>query len=100
MSEKERREVIRALRVVDEVVISRHGVDPDDMSVCEELRALRPHIFANGGDRKKGNVPEVGVCKEIGCKMVFGVGKGGKVQSSSWLLGDYIKKKTGKKGKK
>jgi hypothetical protein len=53
--------------------------------------------FANGGDRKKGNIPEVATCDEIGCQMVFNLGKGGKVQSSSWLLSDYVKKKTGAK---
>jgi hypothetical protein len=26
------------------------------------------------------------VCNEIGCEEVFEVGRGGKVQSSSWLL--------------
>ena len=42
--------------------------------------------FANGGDRGKGNVPEVGVCKELDVTMLWGVG-GGKIQSSSWLIG-------------
>ena len=41
--------------------------------------------FANGGDRGKGNVPEVGVCKELDVTMLWGVG-GGKIQSSSWLI--------------
>ena len=90
MSQKERMEVIRALRAVDRVVLTKHSVDPDDMSVSRELRKLRPDVFANGGDRKKGNVPEDVVCDEISCRMVFNVGKGGKVQSSSWLLKDYV----------
>ena len=41
--------------------------------------------FANGGDRGKGNVPELDVCKELGVTMLWGVG-GGKIQSSSWLI--------------
>tara|TARA_R110000796_G_scaffold87895_1_gene189310 strand:- start:375 stop:893 length:519 start_codon:yes stop_codon:yes gene_type:complete len=41
--------------------------------------------FANGGDRGKGNVPELGVCKDLGVTMLWGVG-GGKIQSSSWLI--------------
>ncbi len=86
MAEDERKEVIEALRVVDEVILTDHYENPDDMSVCSTLLKLRPHVYANGGDRKKGNVPEVSVCEEIRCKMVFGVGKGGKVQSSSWLV--------------
>lgn len=86
MPEAERVEIIRALRVVDRVVLTAHGPDPADMSVCADLRALRPDIFANGGDRKSDNVPEIAVCAEIGCAMVFGIGAGGKVQSSSWLI--------------
>jgi cytidyltransferase-like protein len=86
MPEKERKEVIEALRTVDRVVITKHGVNPKDMSVSRELRAIKPDVFANGGDRKLDNVPEVAVCAAIGCAMVFNVGRGGKVQSSSWLL--------------
>ena len=41
--------------------------------------------FANGGDRKVDNVPEVPVCKELDVVMLWGVG-GGKIQSSSWLI--------------
>lgn len=92
MSDKERKEVIESLKPVDMVVLTGHKKNPADMSVCAELAKYKPDIFANGGDRKKGNIPEVPVCEEIGCKMVFGVGKGGKVQSSSWLLEKYVKK--------
>jgi mannose-1-phosphate guanylyltransferase/mannose-6-phosphate isomerase len=52
------------------------------------LERLKPDIFANGGDRKiQADIPEVALCKKYGIKMVFGVGQGGKVQSSSWLTG-------------
>ncbi|MDP2598717.1 MAG: adenylyltransferase/cytidyltransferase family protein [Candidatus Liptonbacteria bacterium] len=91
MSEKERKEVLGALRPVDRVVLTRHHENPEDMSVCAELRVLRPNIFANGGDRHQGNVPEVLVCREIGCKMVDNVGLGGKIQSSSWLIEKFKK---------
>ena len=40
--------------------------------------------FANGGDRKVDNVPEVKMCKHLDVVMLWGVG-GGKIQSSSWL---------------
>jgi cytidyltransferase-like protein len=86
MPQEERVEVIRALACVDEVVLTFHGEHPEDMSVCAELRAIRPNRFANGGDRKEDNVPEVAVCDEIGCELAFNVGAGGKVQSSSWLV--------------
>jgi len=90
MPEKERKEVIEALRVVDRVIITGHKPNDSDASVCRELRALKPDIFANGGDRKLDNIPEVPVCEEIGCAMVFNVGKGGKIQSSSWLLAKHF----------
>lgn len=99
MPEKERKEVIEALRAVDRVVISKHGPDPKDMSVVRELLALKPHIFANGGDRKHNNVPEVSVCNEMGCEMIFNIGAGGKVQSSSWLI-EKSAKNTASKARK
>ena len=102
MPQAERKEVIEALRDVDRVVVTKHPPHPKDMSVCRELRAVRPQIFANGGDRHKGNVPEVSVCEEIGARMIDNVGEGGKVQSSSWLLANYLKLAAGKprKGKR
>ena len=86
MSQHERKEIIEAFEAVDEVVISSHPEDPADMSVCDDLIMVKPHIFCNGGDRTNKNVPEIPVCEEIGCEMVYNVGEGGKVQSSSWLV--------------
>ena len=86
MPQKERAEILKSLRDVDQVILTGHGKKPKDMSVCKELRKLKPHIFANGGDRNKKNIPEVETCQKINCKMVFNVGRGGKIQSSSWLV--------------
>lgn len=87
MSENERKEIIEAIAGIDQVVITSHASNDPDRSVCRELRKLRPTIFANGGDRKPSGdpVPEAALCKELGIKMVYNVGRGGKVQSSSWL---------------
>jgi len=100
MTEKERKEVIEALRVVDRVVITRHKPKDPDMSVSRALRAVRPHIFANGGDRNPANAADpqsslykdLGTCKALGIEMVFNVGKGGKIQSSSWLLKKHFER--------
>ncbi len=100
MPEGQRKEVIAALRPVDRVVLTRHGKNPKDMSVCAELRALKPHVFANGGDRKYDNIPEVPVCDAIGCEMIFNIGEGGKIQSSSWLLAEYVEKVNGARRKR
>jgi cytidyltransferase-like protein len=91
MGEKERKEVIEAIRWVDEVMITRHPKDPEDMSVTESLARLKPDIFANGGDRVKHNTPEVELCQKLGIKVVFNVGEGGKIQSSSSLVEKAMK---------
>lgn len=87
MPQAERAEILEAFAAVDRVVISWHPPEPDDMSVARDLGAIRPDVFANGGDRVEGNTPEGEVCSRIGCEMVFNVG-GEKVQSSSWLVGE------------
>ncbi len=92
MPEKERKEIIEGLASVDRVILTSHKSNPTDMSFCAELKKIRPDIFANGGDRTKKNIPEVPVCEEIGCKMIFGIGDGGKVQSSSWLVAGVAEK--------
>lgn len=86
MPQNERKEILEALEGVGRVVLTYHLKNPKDMSVCAELKKIRPNIFANGGDKTIKNIPEIAVCKKIGCKMVFNVGRGGKVQSSSWLI--------------
>lgn len=89
MQENERKEVIAALAAVDQIVLTGHKPNSKDMSVCTELKKIKPHIFANGGDRTISNIPEVAVCREMGCKIVFNIGRGGKIQSSSKLLNDF-----------
>ncbi len=86
MPQKERAEIIRHLPFVDKVVFTDHKKDDEDRSVSRTLANIRPTVFANGGDRVSKNVPEVSVCRELGIKMVFNVGVGGKVQSSSWMV--------------
>lgn len=92
MLQEERRQIIGALKPVDRVVLTEHKPGTEDLSICRELKKLKPDIFANGGDRNKNNIPEVAICNKIGCKMVFNVGQSGKIQSSSWLLEKYVKR--------
>ena len=95
MPEAERKEVIEGFKAVDRVVLTCHSKNDSDRSVARELAKIKPSIFANGGDRKNiDDIPEGVVCKKHGIKMTFRVGKGGKVQSSSWLTGK-LKEKTG-----
>ena len=62
-------------------------VDDSDGTVCEALRRIKPDYFANGGDRKINNTPEMDVCEKLDIEMLWGVG-GGKIQSSSTLVTD------------
>src|SRR5574340_910385 len=88
MPEKERAEIIKAIRYVDDVIITKHGPDTKDISICRELEGLKPDIFANGGDRKPDGdpIPEVELCNKLGIQLVYNVGKSGKIQSSSELV--------------
>ena len=82
MPEKERIEIIRALRYVDHVVLS---IDTD-RTVCETLRTVepKPSYFCNGGDQNNDTIPEENVCKERNIECVDEFGE--KIQSSSWLI--------------
>lgn len=80
MPAEDRLKIVRSLRCVDEAFISLD----DDASVCKSLAACKPHIFANGGDRKDCEVPESGICKELNIEMVDGLGD--KIRSSSDLI--------------
>lgn len=65
-------------------VVQVTNVDDSDGTVCEALRRHKPDAFANGGDRKDNNTPEMDVCEELGIEMLWNIG-GEKVQSSSDL---------------
>ena len=77
----QRAEVLESIRGVIGVI----EADDKDNSVCETLRLIRPDVFANGGDRKGDNTPEVALCKKLGIELMWNVG-GGKIQSSSSLV--------------
>ena len=49
--------------------------------------------FANGGDRGKGNTPEMDVCREMDIQMIWGMGGNDKPQSSSWLVDKFRENK-------
>jgi len=85
MPEAERKEVLESIRGVTRVVLTKHVPNDPDRSVCEALREIHPDVFANGGDRFADNIPEAILAKELGIELVFEIGRGGKVQSSSWL---------------
>ena len=81
MPYEERAEILESIKGVFSVA----EADDADDTVCSTLSVLVPDVFANGGDRKGDNTPEVALCKELGIKMLWNVG-GGKIQSSSELV--------------
>ena len=84
---EERAEILEAFKGV----ISVMKADDDDNTVCSTIETIRPDIFANGGDRKGDNTPEVALCKKLNIELVWNVG-GGKIQSSSELVTNANKK--------
>jgi D-beta-D-heptose 7-phosphate kinase/D-beta-D-heptose 1-phosphate adenosyltransferase len=94
MEEHERKAILEAIRYIDTVVVSNHPVDPQDMSVSAMLEKIKPQIFANGGDRNEIDAAnphsslykDIQTCQRLGIKIVYNVGKSGKIQSSSNLV--------------
>jgi len=81
MDELDRVEIIKSLEMVDEVFLS---IDKDK-TVCASLEEIKPDIFANGGDRSTGEIPESSICKKYNIEMIDGLGD--KIRSSSDLTG-------------
>lgn len=91
MNQDDRLRIIRNIKGVDRAVIA---ID-EDGSVCKTIREefkrlqndpfFEEMVFANGGDRKEGGVPEDVLEEELGVRMIYNAG-GGKVQSSSNLI--------------
>lgn len=91
MPYKERAEIIGNIKDVSMVV----NVDDTDGTVCNAIRQHRPNAFANGGDRKKNNTPEMDVCEELGIQLLWGIGGKDKPQSSSWLVNKAMEQLNG-----
>ena len=91
----ERAEIIKNLRMVDEVI----EFDDWDGSARHAIRLVRnqyPHakiIFANGGDRTNQNIPEMDI-DDAKVEFRFGVGGTNKANSSSWILEEWKTPKT------
>tara|TARA_B100000795_G_scaffold165047_1_gene124158 strand:+ start:21694 stop:22479 length:786 start_codon:yes stop_codon:yes gene_type:complete len=87
---KERKIIIENLKMVDEVI----GFEDDELGSC--INALKKTIntypedeiiFCNGGDRNQENIPEMSV---EGVKFIFAVGGNDKMNSSSWILREFM----------
>ena len=89
----ERTTIIQNLRMVDGVILFNDD-DGSSIEAVKNVQKLFPDdqiIFANGGDRTAGNIPEM-ACKDVIFK--FGVGGDDKRNSSSWILEEWKAPKT------
>ena len=89
----ERADIVRHLDMVDAVI----SWDDEDDSACGAiskcLEISDKVIFCNGGDRAKGNTPELDRYKDNE-RVIFewGVGGTNKMNSSSWILHGYFER--------
>lgn len=88
----ERALIVSQLKMVDGI----RSFDDSDGSARDAIRKVLENypdavvVFANGGDRKLDNIPEMGVESER-LEFIFGVGGDDKKNSSSWILENYKK---------
>ena len=91
MNQDDRLRIIRNIKGVDRSVISIDEDGSGGQTIREEFKRLQydpffeDMIFANGGDRKKGGVPEDILESDLCIRMVYNSG-GEKIQSSSDLI--------------
>jgi D-beta-D-heptose 7-phosphate kinase/D-beta-D-heptose 1-phosphate adenosyltransferase len=91
MNEDERKLVIETLKPVDWAIVS---IETENRLVDKSIKLIYElykdefdnFIFSNGGDQTEHTIAEGDICRNLGIKMVFGLGD--KIQSSSWLLKD------------
>ena len=83
-TEQDRLRIVQSLKVVDQAILS---IDTDG-SVCRSLVFLKPDIFAKGGDRHSGEIPEKVVCDAHGIAIVDSLGA--KIRSSSGIISAAI----------
>jgi cytidyltransferase-like protein len=94
---KERAAILQAIRGVDEVW-AFDDADNSSRDLIRQVRNANPKaqiIFANGGDRIEGNVPEQDMqAADKLLSFAFGVGGEHKANSSSWILERWMHERT------
>jgi cytidyltransferase-like protein len=91
MSWLERAEIIKNLSIVDEVIAFNDDDETaaDAIKIC--LNKFEEVIFANGGDRGSHNCGEHQIYGENPkVHFKFGVGGINKLNSSSWIMEDFL----------
>ena len=90
---KERAEIIRHLDMVDAVISWNDEDDSACGAIAKCLEIAQTVVFANGGDRGKGNTPEIDKYDDHpNVQFAWGVGGDDKMNSSSWILHGYFER--------
>ena len=92
MSYEERKEILDAIKYID----ITEKFNDDDNTACDLIQKIHSKysseynvFFGNGGDRTNRTTPELEFCNKNKIEMIWGLG-GGKIQSSSDLLGKWV----------
>lgn len=91
MPMEERSAIVSNLKCVDDV-ITFDDSDDTAMDAIKQVRNRYPEahlVFANGGDRNSGNIPERSLKDTGSIEFHFGVGGDDKANSSSWILSSW-----------
>ena len=90
---KERAEIIRHLDMVDAVISWNDEDDSACGAIAKCLEIAQTVVFANGGDRGKGNTPETDKYDvHPNVEFAWGIGGDDKMNSSSWILHGYLER--------
>ena len=89
---EERKNILLSMEVVNSVI----DFNDLDNSACDAiskcLEFSQRVIFANGGDRGRDNIPEIEKFKDNqNIDFIFSVGGSDKLNSSSWIIDDFVK---------
>ena len=94
MPRYERMVIIENLKMVDQIAVLFNDDDGTAVDAIRYVQTMYPDdqiIFANGGDRTAGNIPEMLVPDVL---FKFGVGGSDKINSSSLILDEWKAPKT------
>lgn len=86
---KDRKKILKALEVVDDVFVS---IDKD-RSISRSLAKIKPDVFSVGRGNKISELSEKEVCKKHGIKIANAFLRHRGKKSSSKILHKYVKKK-------
>jgi D-beta-D-heptose 7-phosphate kinase/D-beta-D-heptose 1-phosphate adenosyltransferase len=84
--------------VIDVIVFDDSDNSANDgLKIAIEKYKKDKLIFAKGGDRNKGNIPEISVCEQLDIEIKYNIGTSisgnQKPNSSSWILKKWDERK-------